>query len=100
MNTELTSAQNRVLNYIRSNIVANGYPPTRGEIANAMGYRSANAAHEHLLALQRKGHIKLIPSIARGISLTAMPTEQMSMMDMLANTAQPLRRSVLSIKKA
>jgi len=99
MSTELTPAQTRVLGYIRAYIVANDYSPTRAEIATAMGYRSANAAHDHLQALQRKGHIKLIPDVARGIRLAAMPTEQMSMMDVLADTVQPLHRPTLHVRK-
>lgn len=98
MSKELTLAQKRILDFIRTTIAANGYPPTRNEIANAMDYRSANAAHEHLLVLQRKGYVKLIPGISRGIQLTSMPTEQISMMDVLADTCQPLRRSMLSLK--
>lgn len=98
MSKELTPAQSKVLDFIRTYMVDHGYPPTRIEIANAMGYRSANAAQEHLIAIQRKGFIELIPDIARGIRITAMPTEQVNMMDVLADTVNPLKRSVLSLK--
>ena len=44
-------------------------PPTRSEIAQACGFRSANAAEEHLRALARKGAIELLPGASRGIRL-------------------------------
>lgn len=78
-------------------MVQTGYPPTRQEIASAMGYRSANAAHEHLLAIERKGFIQLMPNISRGIRLTSMPTEQISMLDVMANPNVPAR-PLLSLK--
>lgn len=65
----LTDPQQRVLDFVRQAIQAKGFPPTRQEIADAMGYLSANAAQEHLLALQRKGFLTLTPDISRGIRL-------------------------------
>jgi repressor LexA len=79
MHTELTPAQNKVMDFIRGFMTANDYAPTRAEIATALGYRSANAAEDHLKALQRKGWVRLIPHIGRGIRLVPMPTEQMSL---------------------
>src|ERR1700743_1364886 len=99
MNKELTAAQTRVLDFIRKSMVDNGWPPTRAEIANAMGYRSANAVQDHLRAIQRKGYIELFPNMSRGIRLTAMPTEQISMMDVLADTVNPPHRSILHLGK-
>jgi repressor LexA len=66
----LTDPQQRILDYLRTYVAQKGYPPTRQEIANAMGYVSPNAAHEHLLALQRKGCLTITPEISRGIRLT------------------------------
>jgi repressor LexA len=97
MNQELTTAQSRVLDFIRKSMVEHGWPPTRAEIAAAMGYRSPNAVQDHLKAIQRKGYIELIPDISRGIRLTAMPTEQISMMDVLSGTVNPLHRPVLGL---
>ena len=99
MSKELTPAQTRVLEFIRTHMAANGYSPTRQEIASAMGYASANAAQSHLLALHRKGAIQLTNGIARGIRLTSMPTEQISMLDVLSDTVQPLHRPTLHVRK-
>ncbi|MHB8743887.1 MAG: transcriptional repressor LexA [Sulfuricaulis sp.] len=70
MNT-LTSRQTQVLDLIRSQIARSGSAPTRVEIKDILGIRSANAAEKHLRALARKGVIELIPDIARGIRLKA-----------------------------
>jgi repressor LexA len=67
--SELTARQTEVLSFIRECIQDSGMPPTRAEIAGKLGFRSANAAEEHLRALQRKGAIELIPGASRGIQL-------------------------------
>ena len=69
MPEELTARQLQVLNFIRKAVEENGLPPTRSEIAEALGFRSANAAEEHLRALARKGAIELRPGASRGIRL-------------------------------
>jgi repressor LexA len=69
----LTARQEQVLEVIRAHIDATGYPPTRADIARELGFRSANAAEEHLKALARKGAIEIIPGASRGIRL---PEEQ------------------------
>jgi repressor LexA len=66
---KLTSRQEQVLELIKQNIAETGYPPTRAEIATALGFRSANAAEEHLRALARKGAIEMVPGASRGIRL-------------------------------
>jgi repressor LexA len=66
---KLTKRQEEVLECIRGHIDATGYPPTRAEIATALGFKSANAAEEHLKALARKGAIQIIPGTSRGIRL-------------------------------
>lgn len=63
----LTSRQQEILEFINRHIGKNGMPPTRAEIAAAMGFRSANAAEDHLKALVRKGAITLTPGTSRGI---------------------------------
>ena len=65
----LTRRQAEVLDVIRSHIADTGYPPTRAEIAAELGFKSANAAEEHLKALARKGAIEVIPGTSRGIRL-------------------------------
>lgn len=66
---KLTPGQQRVLDLIKSQIEETGYPPTRAEIARLLGYRSANAAEEHIKALARKGAIEVIEGASRGIRL-------------------------------
>lgn len=65
----LTDRQAEILNLIRTAIEDAGMPPTRAEIAQTLGFRSANAAEEHLRALARKGMIELVPGASRGIRL-------------------------------
>ena len=66
---ELTPRQAEILALIREYIYDEGYPPTRMEIAEAFGFRSPNAAEEHLRALERKGAIELLQGSSRGIRL-------------------------------
>ena len=72
---KLTARQEQILNLIRDAIDNTGFPPTRAEIANELGFRSANAAEEHLQALARKGAIDLTPGTSRGIRLRDMGTD-------------------------
>lgn len=67
--TKLTKRQQEILNLIQSHIRKTGSPPTRAEIAKTMGFRSPNAAEDHLRALARKGVIELVPGTSRGIRL-------------------------------
>ncbi|NGP53860.1 transcriptional repressor LexA [Thioalkalivibrio sp. XN8] len=69
MADKLTARQRQVLELVREHIEDSGMPPTRAEIATALGFRSANAAEEHLRALARKGVIELLPGASRGIRL-------------------------------
>lgn len=66
---KLTTRQNEILDFIKSYIDDTGYPPTRKDIANQLGFKSNNAAEEHLKALARKGAIEMIPGTSRGIKL-------------------------------
>jgi len=65
----LTARQQQILTLIRQHIADTGFPPTRAEIAAELGFRSANAAEEHLKALARKGVIELASGASRGIRL-------------------------------
>ena len=69
MVTGLTTRQAEILALIRRSVQQTGMPPTRQEIASALGFRSANAAEEHLRALARKGVIELLPGSSRGIRI-------------------------------
>ena len=68
-NTVLTPRQQKILNLIKQHIEDTGYPPTRAEIATELGFKSPNAAEEHLRALARKGVIEMISGTSRGIRL-------------------------------
>ena len=67
--SDLTPRQTQILRLIQDTISSTGMPPTRAEIARELGFRSANAAEEHLRALARKGVISLVPGTSRGIQL-------------------------------
>jgi repressor LexA len=66
---KLTARQQQILDLIQRNIAQSGSPPTRAEIATELGFKSANAAEEHLQALARKGVIELVGGTSRGIRL-------------------------------
>ena len=68
---DFTRRQSEILNLIRRQIEKTGFPPTRAEICTALGFRSPNAAEEHLRALERKGVIEMTPGASRGIRLVA-----------------------------
>jgi repressor LexA len=68
---KLTARQEQILRLIKEAIDNTGFPPTRAEIAAELGFRSANAAEEHLQALARKGAIEISPGTSRGIRLRA-----------------------------
>ncbi|MEZ9198354.1 transcriptional repressor LexA [Shewanella sp. 10N.286.54.B9] len=72
----LTPRQAEILELIKRNISDTGMPPTRAEIARRLGFKSANAAEEHLKALAKKGCIEIIPGTSRGIRLTQEDTEE------------------------
>ena len=65
----LTPRQQEILDLISAHIAKTGFPPTRMDICNALGFKSPNAAEEHLRALERKGAISLSSGTSRGIRL-------------------------------
>jgi len=76
---ELTPRQKQILELIQDVISETGMPPTRAEIAEELGFKSANAAEEHLRALQRKGVLDLVPGASRGIQLKDSLREQIGL---------------------
>jgi len=74
---KLTDRQQQILDLVQSAIERTGAPPTRAEIASELGFRSANAAEEHLQALARKGVIELVGGTSRGIRLRAETLRQL-----------------------
>jgi repressor LexA len=81
---KLTPRQQQILELIQSAIANTGSPPTRAEIAAELGFKSANAAEEHLQALARKGAIELVSGTSRGIRLKG--NNLRAMQDSMANT--------------
>jgi repressor LexA len=76
---ELTPRQKQVLELIQGALEETGMPPTRAEIAESLGFRSANAAEEHLRALEKKGAIEMVRGVSRGIRLKDSLREQMGL---------------------
>ena len=75
MTLKLTDRQQQILDLIRQAIANTGFPPTRAELATVLGFKSANAAEDHLRALARKGVIELTAGASRGIRLTELANE-------------------------
>lgn len=71
---KMTARQQQVLEVIKDHIVETGYPPTRAEIAKTLGFKSPNAAEEHIKALARKGYIEIVQGASRGIRLPESET--------------------------
>lgn len=91
---KLTARQQQILQLVQNAIARTGAPPTRAEIAAELGFKSANAAEEHLQALARKGVIELVSGTSRGIRLKGSARQTSSAQQMalpgLAQLALPL----------
>ena len=85
----LTARQQEVYDLIREHISTTGMPPTRAEIATRLGFRSPNAAEEHLNALQRKGVIEIVSGASRGIRLLMEEEEGLPLIGRVA-AGEPL----------
>ncbi len=81
---KLTARQEQILSLIRTYIDDTGFPPTRADIAQELGFKSANAAEEHLKALARKGAIEMIPGTSRGIRLVDQQSEGLPLIGRVA----------------
>lgn len=68
---EVTDRQLEIFKFIETFIGEKSYPPTRQEIADAFGFASVNGAEQHLRALEKKGAIRIVPNVSRGIVLVA-----------------------------
>jgi len=66
----LTKRQEEILNLIKTHILDYGFPPTRADIANTLGFKSPNAAEQHLRAIEKKGYITILSGASRGIVLS------------------------------
>jgi len=76
---ELTPRQKEILELIQEFIAEHGMPPTRAEISRQLGFKSANAAEQHLRALQKKGVLELLPGASRGIQLKDSLRDQLGL---------------------
>ena len=85
----LTTRQQEVYDLIRDHISTTGMPPTRAEIAARLGFRSPNAAEEHLKALARKGVIEIVSGASRGIRLLMEEEEGLPLIGRVA-AGEPL----------
>lgn len=65
----LTTRQQEIFDFIKAEIEFNGYPPTRSEIAKVFGFKSPNAAEDHIKALKKKGVLNIVSGASRGISI-------------------------------
>ncbi len=95
----LTARQQQIFELIQRAIASTGAPPTRAEIATELGFKSANAAEEHLQALARKGAIELVSGTSRGIRLRAgdMRSVNESRMQQFSLPLQSLAQLVLPL---
>ncbi len=85
----LTAGQQEVFDLIRDHISQTGMPPTRAEIAQRLGFRSPNAAEEHLKALARKGVLEIVSGASRGIRLLQEEEEGLPLVGRVA-AGEPL----------
>ena len=99
LGSKLTARQQQIFELIQRAIASTGAPPTRAEIATELGFKSANAAEEHLQALARKGVIELVSGTSRGIRLRAgdMRSVNESRMQQFSLPLQSLAQLVLPL---
>ena len=88
---KLTARQQQILELIQNAVAHTGAPPTRAEIAQTLGFKSANAAEEHLQALARKGAIELVSGTSRGIRLKS-DTLRNIQESRFSSLSQPMQR--------
>ena len=80
----LTKRQEEILNLIKNHIFEFGFPPTRADIAKSLGFKSPNAAEQHLRAIEKKGFIKILTGASRGIVLNETNSEEIPVIGLVA----------------
>ena len=80
----LTKRQEEILNLIKAHILDLGFPPTRADIAKTLGFKSPNAAEQHLRAIEKKGFIKILSGASRGIVLNESESDQIPVIGLVA----------------
>ena len=81
---ELTARQKEILDLIKESIKNKGFPPTRADIAKKLGFKSANAAEQHLRAIEKKGFISILQGASRGIVLNEAKTLGLPLVGLVA----------------
>ena len=80
----LTKRQEEILNLIKTHILDFGFPPTRADIAKTLGFKSPNAAEQHLRAIEKKGFIKILSGASRGIVLSDSDCDEIPVIGLVA----------------
>ena len=80
----LTKRQEEILDLIKKHILDLGFPPTRADIARSLGFKSPNAAEQHLRAIEKKGFIKILSGASRGIVLNDSENDQIPVIGLVA----------------
>ena len=80
----LTKRQEEILNLIKTHILDFGFPPTRADIAKTLGFKSPNAAEQHLRAIEKKGFIKILSGASRGIVLSESENNEIPVIGLVA----------------
>ena len=80
----LTKRQEEILNIIKTHISDFGFPPTRADIAKTLGFKSPNAAEQHLRAIEKKGFIKILSGASRGIVLSESENNEIPVIGLVA----------------
>jgi repressor LexA len=80
----LTKRQEEILNLIKSHIQDLGFPPTRADIAKSLGFKSPNAAEQHLRAIEKKGFISILSGASRGIILNDTTNDDIPIIGLVA----------------
>lgn len=80
----LTKRQEEILNLIKKHMFDLGFPPTRADIAKSLGFKSPNAAEQHLRAIEKKGYIKILSGASRGIVLNDSENNQIPVIGLVA----------------
>jgi len=80
----LTKRQEEILNLIKTHILDFGFPPTRADIAKTLGFKSPNAAEQHLRAIEKKGFIKILSGASRGIVLNETEDDEIPVIGLVA----------------
>ena len=80
----LTKRQEEILDLIKTHISDFGFPPTRADIANKLGFKSPNAAEQHLRAIEKKGFIKILSGASRGIVLSESENNEIPVIGLVA----------------